>query len=361
MVSETAGTGRTEAAAERGAAGARGARSGGGSGGARRALVLGCGGTLGAAWSIAVLDAIAHALGWDPRSADVLVGTSAGAGLAAMLGAGVGVERLLEASLGGPGADAALARHFASPPGALPPLPRPRLGSPRLLWARGARALTSLAGLLPVGRGDAAFLDDVARACVSAGGRWVVHPATWLVAVDFDDGGRVAFGRAGAPRASLPEALRASWAVPGWFPPVPVAGRRYVDGGVASPASADLLADTDVDEVIVVAPMASTTQGPRRGLGRIEGALRGHMRRTLDREVALLRARGKRVVRVEPGPEDLAVLGPNFMDGARRLRVLESSLRTAPRAVRAALERGGDAHPVEARSHAKSVSEEAAR
>src|SRR5579859_4481717 len=324
MVFEMARAGRTGAAKAAEAATGR----------ARRGLVLGCGGTLGAAWSIAALDAVGHALGWDPRSADVLVGTSAGAGLAAMLGSGVGVEGLIEASLGGSGPDATLARHFASPPGARPPLPRLRAGSPRLLWARGAPALTALAGLLPVGRGDAAFLDDVARACASgvggatsgpAGAGWVAHAATWLVAVDFEDGGRVAFGRPGAPRASLAEALRASWAVPGWFPPASIGGRRYVDGGVASPASADLLADADVDEVIVLAPMASTTPGPRRGLGRLEGALRSHMRRTLDREVALLRARGKRVVRVEPGPEDLAAMGANFMDGSRRLRVLESS------------------------------------
>jgi NTE family protein len=215
--------------------------------------------------------------------------------------------------------------------------------------SRSSPRLTAIAGVLPVGRGDAAFLDEVAHACASTStthtagplastGPWVQHPATWLVAVDFEDGGRVAFGRPGAPRASLAEALRASWAVPGWFPPVSIAGRRYVDGGVASPASADMLADVDVDEVIVLAPMASTTQGPRRGLGRVEGAVRTHMRRTLDREIALLRARGKRIVRIEPGPEDLAVMGPNFMDGSRRLRVLEASLRSTRRTVRAALE-----------------------
>jgi len=327
MVSETADTGGTNGAKR-----------------ARRGLVLGCGGTLGAAWSIAALDAVGHALGWDPRTADVLVGTSAGAGLAAMLGAGVAVEGLIEASLGAPGSDETLAAHFGSPPGARPPLPRAQLGSPRLLVSRASPMLTALAGILPVGRGDAGFLDAVAHACAAGGpgetaaSPWVQHPATWLVAVDFEEGGRVAFGRAGAPRASLAEALRASWAVPGWFPPVSIAGRRYVDGGVASPASADLLADADVDEVIVLAPMASRTQGPRRGLGRVEGALRAHMRRTLDREVELLRARGKRVLRVEPGPEDLAVMGPNFMDGSRRLRVLEASLRSTRRTVRAALE-----------------------
>ncbi|WP_234379488.1 patatin-like phospholipase family protein, partial [Streptomyces caniscabiei] len=60
-----------------------------------RGLVLGCGGTLGAAWTIAALHALRRATDFDPREADVLVGTSAGAEVAALLGAGVDVEELL--------------------------------------------------------------------------------------------------------------------------------------------------------------------------------------------------------------------------------------------------------------------------
>ncbi|MFF5358238.1 hypothetical protein ACFY4I_02360 [Streptomyces scabiei] len=62
-----------------------------------RGLVLGCGGTLGTAWTTAALHSLQRATGWDPRDADVLVGTSAGAEVAALLGAGVGVEELLAA------------------------------------------------------------------------------------------------------------------------------------------------------------------------------------------------------------------------------------------------------------------------
>lgn len=60
----------------------------------RRGLVIGCGGVLGGAWSIAALDSVRHALDWDPREAEILVGTSAGAVLVALLGAGVSVDRL---------------------------------------------------------------------------------------------------------------------------------------------------------------------------------------------------------------------------------------------------------------------------
>ena len=44
---------------------------------------------------------------------------------------------------------------------------------------------------------------------------------------------------------------------PGWYAPVLVAGRRYVDGGTLSSTSADLLAGENLDEVYVLAPMAT--------------------------------------------------------------------------------------------------------
>jgi NTE family protein len=58
----------------------------------RRDLAIGCGGTLGFAWSVVALRAVERELGWDARDADVLLGTSAGAELAALLGSGRSVE-----------------------------------------------------------------------------------------------------------------------------------------------------------------------------------------------------------------------------------------------------------------------------
>ena len=57
----------------------------------KRAVVLGGGGVLGAAWMIGALSAVQDTYGWDPREADVLVGTSAGSVLAALLGCTVSV------------------------------------------------------------------------------------------------------------------------------------------------------------------------------------------------------------------------------------------------------------------------------
>ncbi|OXM58906.1 patatin, partial [Amycolatopsis thailandensis] len=58
--------------------------------------MLGCGGTLGFAWTAAVLDALHIRAGWDPREAEVLIGTSAGAEAVAMLGAGIPAKAILD-------------------------------------------------------------------------------------------------------------------------------------------------------------------------------------------------------------------------------------------------------------------------
>jgi NTE family protein len=320
-----------------------------------RGLVLGCGGTLGAAWTVGALHSLEQALGWDPRDADVLIGTSAGAELAALLGGGFGVADLLAAQLAREDARPELIAHFAHPPRTLPPRPAAFLGSPRLVrraLGGDAPTLAGLSGLLPHGRGDLGRLSVLADFLAPAGG-WVGHPATWLVATDFDTGRRTAFGQPGAPRAALRDALRASWAVPGWFRPVRIEGRRYADGGILSTASADLLVAQGLDEVYVLAPMSSLTPGPRKGLGRAEALLRRAMTRTLDAECAALSATGTRVVRIEPTAADLDVMGGNFMDGRRRLTVLETALRTTRAVVRTHLRQTGTPHRTARRTDAR--------
>ncbi|MFI1029586.1 patatin-like phospholipase family protein [Streptomyces sp. NPDC020951] len=317
-----------------------------------RGLVLGCGGTLGAAWTIGALHSLQQALQWDPRDAEVLVGTSAGAEVAAMLGGGIGVADLLAAQLAGQDARPELVRHFAAPPRAIPPRPAAFPGSPRLArraLRRSVPVLAGLSGLLPQGRGDNRRMAALADFLTPAG-QWVRHPATWLVATDFDTGRRTVFGHPDTRPVALWDALRASWAVPGWFPPVRIDGRRYADGGILSTASADLLADGGLDEVYVIAPMSSRTPGPRSGLGRAEALLRRVMTRTLDAECAALRATGVRVVRIEPTAADLKVMGGNFMDPRRRLTVLETSLRTTRAVVRDRLR--STARPADARTGA---------
>lgn len=299
--------------------------------------MLGCGGTLGFAWTAAVLDA----LGWDPREADVLVGTSAGAEAVAMLGAGIPAKAILDAVAGAPGGDAVVAAHVRRVPDRLPPVPSPRwpaAGLVRAALRRDVGTLTGLAGLLPWGRGDASWLRELGDALAPGG--WVPHAATWLMAADLT-GKRIALGSPDAPPARLGEAIAASWAIPGWFPPSVVDGRPLLDGGTVSPTSADLLLGHDVGEVVLIAPMSSEGGAPARGAARLERLLRTAMTRRVDDEVRRLRAAGVRVVRIEPSPADLAAMGANFMDVRRREHVLATASRTAPGLVAEAFERAG--------------------
>jgi len=305
----------------------------------RRGLVLGCGATVGCAWSIGMLAAAEESLDWDSREAEVIIGTSAGAELALMLGSGCAPGELIAAERGDLDADLLLAAHFRNP-GPRPGPPRPAPGNLGALAAglrRQAPALNALSGLLPAGSGQNRQLARLADA-LAPGGGWVQHPATWMVAMDAASGRRVAFGSSGAPAAAVRDAVRASWAVPGLFAAVEIGGRRYADGGVLSPTSADLALGLRLDELIVIAPMASRKPGRAASpFALAERAVRAGMTARLDREIAALRAAGTRVVRIEPGERDLAIMGANFMDGRRRLPALAAAITHGPERVAEAL------------------------
>lgn len=294
----------------------------------RRALVLGCGGVAGAAWSIATLHALQAELDWDPRQADIFVGTSAGAVLATLLACGISVEALLACQQGKN--NHSLWNHDQDTGGALPPLPAFGLTGAKLAL-KGLKGevspVTALCGLMPKGGFDMAPFRRLINDAVK-GRDWPEHQATWIMAVDNESGRRVPFGRGDAPDAHIADAVCASYGVPGWCPPVDIAGRRYVDGGVASPTSADMLVDSSVDEVVILAPMASSHPDRPASLAEaLERRVRKYMTGIVDREVELLERSGKRVIRREPNAETLRAIGYNMMDPARRERVLRAAIQ----------------------------------
>ena len=317
-------------------------------------LVLGAGGVLGAAWTIGALAAVQQERGLDPRDADVLVGTSAGSVLAAFLGCGVGVDVLLDHQRGivnaSPDSKAPDIRYDPDTDsgGALPPLPRPGIGSARGVISTALRPwkvtpMGALSAVLPQGRGS---LDPVGSLvdAVCPRGAWAGHPQTWVVAMDYDNGRRVPFGREGAPHASLRDAVMASCAIPGWYAPVRIGGRRYVDGGACSPTSLDLVAPLELDEVFVLSPMTSMDyDAPTSVAGRLERRFRRLVTKRLVSEVKKVAGTGTKVTLLGPGAEDLAAIGANMMDPSRRERVLETSLRTSAAALRGAAGRYAEA------------------
>ncbi|MGU3433029.1 patatin-like phospholipase family protein [Actinomycetes bacterium M1A6_2h] len=274
---------------------------------------------------------------WDPRTATVLQGTSAGAQIVTQLAGGYSAADLAAMQAGSP-VDDVLENHLASTPKSVPPLPFPTFTHAGTLGLRGAGGHAAVSGLAPRGRGDTTFLTVLAHSVAGSDG-WLPHPGARLVAFEPATGTRAAFGAPGAPKTTADEALRASWAVPGWMPPVTIGGRMYIDGGAASTASIDLIDPTSLDVLYVIAPMASVSAVRAPGIGgRIEQRLlRRPMSAVLQREILTARTRGLHVVPITPDAADLAVLGWNFMSRGHRAAAFAASTQTARRTVVRAL------------------------
>ena len=117
--------------------------------------------------------------------------------------------------------------------------------------------LQLVAGWLPAGVISTDSLKDVVGRAVP--GRWVDHPNYWAVTCDYESGQ----ARALRPRwtrraAEIADAVAASCAIPGFYRPVRIGGRRYVDGGVCSASNLDLLAGRGLDLVICLNPLSSS-------------------------------------------------------------------------------------------------------
>jgi NTE family protein len=306
------------------------------------ALVLGAGGVLGAAWMTGALVRLGERLPGPVSDVDLVVGTSAGSVLAAALRCRAPFEEIAAWQRGQATGLLTESVALAAQDGPLPPLPRMRLGSvplacAALLTPHRVPPWVAASAWLPYGRGRHTALRSLITGLQQrqAESGWVGQP-TWIAAVDYDTGQRVLFGRDGAPAASLPDAVVASCSIPGWYEPAVIGGRRYVDGGVRSMTSLDVLAGTDIQDVYVLAPLASTeTDHPLQPHLRMERRLRQVLTHAVVRQARALAARGKRVTVLTPGPRDLAAMGINLMDPRRRQAVLELSFRTSAEALAA--------------------------
>lgn len=290
--------------------------------------MLGAGGPVGHAFHSGVLHALSDRFGWDPRDADVVVGTSAGAQVGALLRAGMSGRDLAARASGHELEEEAhdIAQHWVRPctKSPCPKLPKTKRPAALRFFMNALRAPRCLrpgrivSALLPAGR---VRLDSQAEGLRRVfGGRWPEREL-WITSVHLDTGERVAFGAPGAPDIDVGTAVTCSGAVPGVHKPVEWSGRRYVDGGMASATHLDLLHDRaagrctrggQLDLVIVCSPLSMYS--PMRMLLRREV-------RALERHVP--------VVAIEPDDDTLEAMGNNPMDTKRALGVAAAAYETA--------------------------------
>ncbi|MEX2292616.1 MAG: patatin-like phospholipase family protein [Acidimicrobiales bacterium] len=307
----------------------------------RVGLVLGAGGVAGGAYHAGVLAALHDATGWDPRDATVIVGTSAGSISGAALRAGISpADALARAEDRPPSPEGARLMSGVGTSAGLPPLVATRRTiDPSTALATLARAATKpfaarplavLAGLVP----DGSISTDIITEGISTlfSDRWPDAPL-WICSVRQADGRRVVFGRDDR-RPPLADVVAASCAIPGFFQPVMIDDKTYIDGGVHSPTNADvaLKLDPRLDLVIVSSPMSVTGRGVRIA---VDQAARRWAGLLLDGEARRLRRAGVSVVGFQPTSTDAKVMGINAMDLTRRAAIArqayESTLRRLER------------------------------
>jgi NTE family protein len=290
----------------------------------RIGLVLGAGGAVGVAYHGAVLATLAEVTGWDPRSAEVIVGTSAGAVSAAMLRAGVPAVDLARISEGLP-----LSKEGEE----LASVGRPHRPRPKPADLLRFRPFADLGAVLhaathPLGHPWGALVAAVLPAggvpteALSSGidhlyrDSWPTK-ALWLCSVRLSDGERVVFGHddGGDATATVGQAVAASCAIPSYFQPVVIKGQRYVDGGVHSVTNVDLVRGIGLDVVVVSAPMSLAQVWPPVAPPTW---LRHPVHARLQAELADLRRGGTATVALEPNREVVAAMGLNPMDASHR-------------------------------------------
>ena len=161
-----------------------------------------------------------------------------------------------------------------------------------------------------------------------------------VTAVDLDTGELALFG-AGAQVAPLVDVLCASCALPMYYPPVVLGGRRYGDGGLRGVIPLEPAAELDAELVVAVDVGPGFDVPPPAELPRVPSMIRAH-----DEAVGILMAANSEhqlaLWRSDPGRTPLVYVRPrtdrNATFQADRVREYASEGR---RATREALEHWG--------------------
>nr|WP_296774351.1 patatin-like phospholipase family protein [Rhodococcus sp. (in: high G+C Gram-positive bacteria)] len=266
---------------------------------ARTALVLGGGGVAGIAWQTGLLHGLGDA-GVDVTASswsDTVLGTSAGATVAAQVTSGITLSELYSRQID---------------PERQIDEPRPEVSIEELNDVL-ARATERAAGdrqkfARYVGQAAlAATTPPEAERRAVIGHRLPTHE--WperdlgIVAVDAESGRHRVLNRDSGVR--LVDAVAASCAIPGMWPPVTIGVHRYIDGGVRSSENADLAVGF-AHVLVLQVGVFDAVENP------------------LDRERAYLTSRGASVEVLRPDERSLAAIGPDPTDPRVRAAAAEA-------------------------------------
>jgi len=265
-----------------------------------RALVLGGGGPVGRAWQMGLVEGFVDQ-GIDLGTADLIIGTSAGA----VVGAQLALKQGFEAP---PKISAAVAP--APPP---PPVYSVGMAELAAAMARAAQSPEPEMIRAEIGKMalDAQTISEEASVSRSMFAPFVgqAWPNQFRAATVNARTGRLQIWDAssGAP---LERAIAASTAVPGIWPPITINGERYIDGGMRSFLNADLAIGSDI--VIAVSCFPLTARD--KAAAPFFAAMNAPVLAELD----AVRSSGATLAVIEPDSEFLVLTkqGTAMMDGS---------------------------------------------
>ena len=267
-----------------------------------RAVVIGCGGVLGIAWCIGLIAGLVRE-GANVDATDLWIGASAGSVVAAKLACGFAIDELFEEQIDGTAAakevfqpysqsdvDAKNQVLFAKVRGDLTQA-RQRIGA----WALRQNTPSP----------------EARRAIIAArlkNADWP-QPQLRIVSVNAVDGSTQVWDRQSG--VSLIDAVAASCAVPGVWPPVPLLGEHFIDGGLRSMTNADLA--VGAKRVLVISPQGYSDGNP----------VSGHLRS----ELQTLQKSGAQVHLIAPDAASIEAIGRNILDPSRCAQTAVAALR----------------------------------
>ena len=257
-----------------------------------RALVLGGGGVAGVAWELGILTGLLDS-GLDVRDADIIIGTSAGSAVGAQIASGTDLADLFAAQLtpAEQSKERMVAFDSAQMMEAFGQAVAKAGSDPQAIRAQiGAYALSAPT----ISEAERRVIIE-ARLPVH---QWSEHHLL-IIAVDTETGEEFIIDRSSG--VSLVDAVAASCAVPGIWPSVTIAGRRYMDGGMRSSTNADLA--RGYQRILILNPMGANANFFGTGPAS---------------EAAALEREGSRVLVIEPDAASTTAIGLNPLDPATR-------------------------------------------